>query len=144
MIPCAEPGGRSKKGSYAEAIAEIRTALEKSTYMGGPGGTPRGLSDDPRLIALLGWVYALSGRRNEALGLARRVKTRAAKDPEVAMELAGIHAALGNKDEAFFWLERCYQMKRAVLIGLKCAPELESLRSDPRFQDLLRRMGLPL
>jgi TolB-like protein/DNA-binding winged helix-turn-helix (wHTH) protein/Flp pilus assembly protein TadD len=132
------------KGSYPQALAEIRTAMEKATYLGGFGlATPRGLRDDPRLIALIGWVDALSGHRGEALGIARQLGTGAANDPEVAEELAGIYAALGDKDQAFLWLERTYQLDRTVLGELKCAPELENLRSDPRFQDLLRRMNLP-
>jgi TolB-like protein/DNA-binding winged helix-turn-helix (wHTH) protein/Flp pilus assembly protein TadD len=132
------------KGNYPQALAEIRTSMEKATYLGGSGlATPRGLRDDPRLIALIGWVDALSGHRGEALGISRQLRTVAANDPEVARELAGIYAALGDKDQAFLWLERTYQLDRTVLGDLKCAPELENLRSDPRFQDLLRRMNLP-
>jgi TolB-like protein/DNA-binding winged helix-turn-helix (wHTH) protein/Flp pilus assembly protein TadD len=131
------------KGSYTQAIAEIRTAMEKSTYLGGPGGLKRGLRDDPRLTAILGWVFALSGHRAEAFAITRQLKARAAGDPEVAEELAAIYGALGDKNQAFPWLEKTYQMDPRVLLELKCAPELESLRSDPRFQDLLRRMNLP-
>jgi tetratricopeptide (TPR) repeat protein len=131
------------KGSYTQAIAEIRTAMEKSTYLGGAGGISRGLRDDPRLIARLGWVYALSGRRGEALEIARKLKAVAASDPEVAEALARVYGALGDKNQAFLWLEKAYQMDPRVLLELKRVPELGSLRSDPRFRDLLRRMNLP-
>jgi len=119
--------------------------MQKATYTGGLGlsATPRGLRDDPRLIAQIGWVHALWGHRTEALAIAWKLKAGAAADPEVAEELAGIYAALGDKDQAFLWLEKTHQINPTVLLDLKCAPELENLRSDPRFRDLLRRMNLP-
>jgi len=133
------------KGSYTESIAEIRGAMEKATYLGGSGlATPTGLRNDPRLIALIGWVHARSGHRAEALGIARKLKASAESEPEVARELAAIYAALGDNEQAFFWLDKTYQLDRTELGELKCAPELQNLRSDPRFRDLLRRMNLPL
>jgi TolB-like protein/DNA-binding winged helix-turn-helix (wHTH) protein/Flp pilus assembly protein TadD len=133
------------KGNYTESIAEIRAAMEKATYLGGSGlATPTGLRNDPRLIALIGWVHARSGHRAEALGIARELKASAESEPEVAKELAAIYAELGDKEQAFLWLDRTYQLDRTELGNLKCAPELENLRSDPRFRDLLRRMNLPL
>lgn len=88
---------------------------------------------------------ALSGHRAEALKIARQLRARGARDREVALGLAGIYAALTDKDQAFFWLDKTYHLDpKVLLVELKCAPELENLRSDPRFQDLLRRMGLPL
>jgi serine/threonine protein kinase/Tfp pilus assembly protein PilF len=57
--------------------------------------------------------------------------------------IARRHALLGEKDQAFAWLEKAYSEKSAQLRYLKVSPELDSLRSDPRYADLLKRMGLP-
>ena len=57
--------------------------------------------------------------------------------------IAGDHAFLGEKDLAFAWLEKAYAEKSGILLGLKGEPALDSLRSDPRYADLLKRMGLP-
>jgi hypothetical protein len=52
------------------------------------------------------------------------------------------YARLGDKDKAFFWLEKCYA-ERVGLLALKIEPALDDLHSDPRFADLMRRVGLP-
>jgi hypothetical protein len=54
-------------------------------------------------------------------------------------DIAVIHAGLGDKDRAFEWLERCYAERSRHLTFLKVAPVVDSLRSDPRFSELLRR-----
>ena len=59
------------------------------------------------------------------------------------LEAAVICAALGNRDEAFKWLEKSYEDRVQGLIYLKSNPEFDNLRSDPRFADLTRRIGLP-
>jgi len=57
--------------------------------------------------------------------------------------LAMIHMALGERDQTFQLLDRCYEERSPWLAWLKADPALDPLRSDPRFADLLRRMGLP-
>jgi hypothetical protein len=54
-----------------------------------------------------------------------------------------IHAGLGEKDKAFEWLEKAYQERSEELLFLKVEPVLDPLRADPRFQSLIRRIGLP-
>ncbi|UCE49732.1 MAG: hypothetical protein JSW47_06200, partial [Phycisphaerales bacterium] len=56
---------------------------------------------------------------------------------------ADVYASLGNKDEAFRWLEKAYQERNFGMIWLKRSHSWESLRSDPRFDDLVQRMGFP-
>jgi len=57
------------------------------------------------------------------------------------MEFAKIYAALGEKDQAFEWLEKAYEGREGTLGGLKVNPKMDNLRSDPRFSDLLRRLN---
>jgi tryptophanyl-tRNA synthetase len=54
------------------------------------------------------------------------------------------YAALGDKDKAFFWLQKAYQENSSFMTSLKFWSAFDSLRSDPRFTDMLRRVGLPL
>ena len=60
-----------------------------------------------------------------------------------AWNLAGFYSALGDKDKAIEWLMKAYEQRSANLCLLKVAPDFARLRSDPRFQDLLRRMNFP-
>ena len=57
--------------------------------------------------------------------------------------IAGIHAGLGRKDEAFRSLEEAFRFRSRYLVWLKVAPEYEQLRPDPRYQELVSRIGLP-
>lgn len=57
--------------------------------------------------------------------------------------ITAIHAALGDKDEAFAWLEEADRVRDGILARLKVDARFDSLRSDPRFADLMRRVGLP-
>jgi hypothetical protein len=60
-----------------------------------------------------------------------------------AYNIATIYASLGKKDQAFDWLEKSYEDRTFWLAGLKVDPEMDTLRSDPRFKELLRRMNFP-
>jgi hypothetical protein len=57
--------------------------------------------------------------------------------------LAMIHARLGDTEAAFQWLERGYEMRTRSVVNLNVEPQFDPLRSDPRFADLVRRVGLP-
>ena len=61
----------------------------------------------------------------------------------VADHIAGIYTALGDRDSAFAWLNRAYADRSSDLVYLRVDPTFNRLRSDPRFQDLLRRMNFP-
>ena len=58
------------------------------------------------------------------------------------MIIVDIYAVMGEKDQAFAWLERAYKDRNPYLVALKSSPRLEILRSDPRYYDLVRRVGL--
>jgi tetratricopeptide (TPR) repeat protein len=115
---------------YEEAIAEFRERLKQ----------------DPReafALAHLGNTYARAGRVREARECLRQLKQRSDVETIGTYPIACIHAALGEKDQAFEWLEKAYEVRDQGLLFLKVGPDLDSLRSDPRFQDLLRRMNFP-
>lgn len=115
------------KGMYAEAVNEFRTAC------GLYGEVTNCLLDQ-------GYVYALWGKRDDALAVLNRLAH--SKEYVSPVGLAVLHAALGDKEAAFRWLERAYAGHDSQLQHLKVDPRCDSLRSDPRFADLLRRMRL--
>ena len=79
----------------------------------------------------------------EARECIRELKERLAEEAVGVFEIALVYAGLGEKDLAFEWLERAYDEHDKGLVSLKVDPPLDPLRSDPRFQDLLRRMNFP-
>jgi tetratricopeptide (TPR) repeat protein len=118
-----------EKGMYEEAIAEMRKQPRPAIA----------------LLSHLGNTYARAGGVGEARECLRKLKERA-RDSNVvgAYATALIHAGLGEKDEAFKWLERAYEELDKGMAFLRVDPTLDPLRSDPRFQDLLRRMNFPI
>ena len=92
----------------------------------------------------LGNTYARAGRITEARATIPKLEEHLRKDGIGTYEIALVYAGLGEKDEAFQWLEKAYAVRDKGLTYLKIDPPLDPLRSDPRFQDLLRRVGLPL
>jgi len=113
---------------YDEAVAELQKA--------------RQLDETPIMLALLGHIYAVTGKRNEARkiidelnGLSKRMYV----DPYF---LAEIYVALGERDQALQALESAYTQRSSWLGWLKVEPKFDQLRGDPRFKDLVRRVGL--
>jgi len=87
-------------------------------------------------------TYALAGDRdkaNKALNELREISKRHYVSP---YWFAGVYAGLGDKEQAFAWLDKAYQDRTLFLIWLKVEPQFENLRDDPRYNDLLRRIGL--
>jgi hypothetical protein len=83
----------------------------------------------------------MSGKREEALATLNRLRT--SKEYVSPAVLAVLYAGLGDKEAAIQSLERAYSAHDTALQSLKAEPRYDSLRSDPRFQDLMRRVGLP-
>ena len=117
-----------QKKMYEQAIAEFQTAVQLS------GGSSV-------FVANLARAYASAGKTKDATRLLDELKKGSAPGSSNASEIATIYAALGNKDEAMKWIEKGYEERfnPGVLTRLGFDP----LRSDPRFQDALRRIGLP-
>ncbi|MFQ5864552.1 MAG: protein kinase [bacterium] len=118
-----------QKGMYPEAIAEFQKAVKLS----------RGLA---LIVGGLGHAYAVSGRTAEALKVLAELNERAKHEYVSAYNLAVIYAGLGDKDQAFKWLEKACGERFSWLVFLKVEPIFDSLRSDPRFTVLLQKMGL--
>jgi tetratricopeptide (TPR) repeat protein len=124
----------ARKGDYAQAISEY----EKM----GPQGY--GVSAENQLIASgLGWIYAVAGRRKDAERVIQDFNTLSSTASVDPLWVAQIYSGLGDKDRAFELLEKSYTQHSANLAFLKPDPFWDGLRSDPRYADLLRRMGLP-
>jgi tetratricopeptide (TPR) repeat protein len=93
-------------------------------------------------ISDLAYTYALAGRKQEAVGLVTQLKDMAKQKYVSPYDLAVAYVGLGDTDTAFSWLEKAYQERDEGLLLLKIDPVLDSIRSDPRFSDLLARAGL--
>jgi TolB-like protein/DNA-binding winged helix-turn-helix (wHTH) protein/Tfp pilus assembly protein PilF len=113
---------------YQEAISELKRAVELS------GGSPT-------CIANLARAYAASRNRHETLKLLEQLKSRSSGAYSHGSEMAIIYASLGDNDDAMNWLERAYEEKFNP--GALLRPGFDPLRSDARFKDLVRRVGLP-
>jgi TolB-like protein/Flp pilus assembly protein TadD len=113
-----------QKHSYNEAIAEFKKAIELS------GGSIPCASN-------LAYAYAISNKRNEAVKILNDLKTRSTRN---ASEIALIYVGLGENDQAMKWLGKAYEEHFNPSILLR--PAFDPLRSDPRFQNLVHRIGL--
>jgi len=88
------------------------------------------------------YVYAVSGQKDRALKVIDELKELSKRRYVSSYHLAMIYIGLRQKDPAFEWLESAYRERSDLLVYLNVEPRLDSLRSDPRFKDLLRRVGL--
>ncbi len=116
------------KHMYDEAIAELQKAVQLS------GGSPT-------CVANLARAFAASGKRSEAVKLLGELKTRSGPGHANTSEIAMVYASLGDKDQAMNWLEKGYEDRFNP--GVLLRPAFDPLRSDPRFQNLVHRIGLP-
>ncbi|MEO5896794.1 MAG: hypothetical protein ABIS06_13940 [Vicinamibacterales bacterium] len=95
----------------------------------------------PGALCYLGYAYATSGKRDEALAILGKLKTT--REHRSPAELAALYVGLGDKEGALALLERAYRERDEQLQYLKVEAHFHALRSEPRFQDLVRRVGLP-
>jgi len=117
-----------QKGLYPEAIAAFQNGVR--------------LSKDDAEIGYLGNAFAVAGRKLDAfrvLGDLQRISKKRHVSP---YSIALVYVGLGDKDRAFEWLERAYAERSPKLVYLKVEPQLDPLRSDPRFATLMTKMGL--
>jgi TolB-like protein/DNA-binding winged helix-turn-helix (wHTH) protein/Flp pilus assembly protein TadD len=115
-----------QKQNTSEAIAELQTAIRLS-------------GDSPTCTANLARAYSAAGKKEEALKLLSDLKKGSNPAYSRATEIAMVYAALGDRDQAMRWLEKGYEERFNP--GVLLRPGFDPLRSDLRFQDLLRRIG---
>ncbi len=99
-------------------------------------------ADDPYGAGELGYVYAKAGKKDEAMGILNRLIEFSKKDYDVSVEIAYVFAGLGDKDNAFAWLEKGYNERNIQLEFLKIDPMWDNLRPDPRYAAMLKKIGL--
>ena len=117
-----------QKHMYDEAVAELQKAVELS-------------KGSPTCVANLARAYAASGKTSDTVKLLSDLKNSSNRGYSDASEIAVIYAALGDRDQAMNWLEKGFEERFNP--GVLSRPGFDPLRSDPRFQDLVRRIGLP-
>jgi tetratricopeptide (TPR) repeat protein len=98
-------------------------------------------SGDPVSESLAGWAYGLSGNHQQAQQILVGAHERRKQRYFSGLLLAMLHSGLGEREEAFEWLEVGYQERDGLLLTLKVDPAHDALRSDARFSDLLHRIG---
>src|SRR5580700_5352457 len=120
----------SGKQMYPEALAEYEKGVATD-------------SKDEWALSGLGWVYALMHNRMKAEGVIRRLRQHARERPDLALEIAIIYSALGEKNEAFDWLEKAYQNRDGGLMLVSSYWYFAEIRSDPRYAEFVKKIGLP-
>jgi TolB-like protein/Tfp pilus assembly protein PilF len=119
----------TQKSEFEEAIAEAQKAV---TLSGG--------STEYQLI--LGYIYAVNGKIKEAKNILKQLEELEKKKNVPLFQKALIYEALGETDQAFSFLEASFERREYGMLTLKVLPELDSLRSDPRFKVLMEKVGL--
>ena len=120
----------TQTGRYDEAVGEMQKAAE--------------LLGSDSFKGQLGYVYAVAGRRDEALRILAELKEAARGRYVPGGQVMWVYVGLGDKDRAFEYLEKGFKGAGPGLpLSLRADPKFDRMRSDPRFADLLRRMGLP-
>jgi tetratricopeptide (TPR) repeat protein len=120
------------KGAFDDAVRELQYAIQLD------GANPNIL-----IVAELARTYAQAGNVTEGRRrLADLEQAHPNPAPSLAAYLAYIHAALGDTDRAFAWLESAVKNGAVVLVWAQVDPRLDPLRNDPRYRELLRRLRL--
>ena len=118
-------------GRYSEGIALLQSRMASPDV------------DRPSMMAYLARAYDLNGQRTEAQAVIADLLALSKQTYVSPVHLAVAYMGVGARDEAFDWLERAHKERSGFLIYIKAWPAFVPLHSDPRFADLVRRMGLP-
>jgi len=120
----------AQEGKYVEAENALRKAKDA-------------LKENEAVVADMGYLYAVSGRKDQALKVIDDLKELSKRRYVSSYHIALIHVALNKNEQALEWLERAYQERSDLLVYLKVDARVDKLRSDERFKDLVKRVGLP-
>ena len=118
-----------RKGDSAGAIARCEKAIKAQ-------------GRDPSFLSALGYALARAGRHKEAMVLARELEARHRKQPFNPTVVALLYAGLGDRQRALDWLERAYKEHDVQLAWFNLEPQVDMLREEPRFVELMSRMRL--
>jgi Tfp pilus assembly protein PilF len=118
-----------QKGNPAEAVAQIEKAAA--------------LSSGPNTMASLAHAYAIAGQKEKAQKILTELEGRAKKESISGYQFALIYTGLGERDKTFSALEKAVRERSTLLTYVKMDPRFDPIRSDARFIDILRRIGLP-
>ncbi len=121
----------SRKGMHAESLAALQKAMAVS-------------GNRADLLMSLAYSQAMAGKTAEAQTVLAQMKRLYARSPDIAFGMAVAYASAGEKDQAFALLDKAFRERSASMVLVGVTPVLDPLRGDPRFADLLRRVGLPL
>jgi tetratricopeptide (TPR) repeat protein len=122
------------QGAYPQAFSEFDKIPDKD----------KTVAAESQLVAGgLGWLFAVAGKRGEALNVARQFSRLSEHSYVDFYTFATIYAGLGDKEESFRLLEKAYEQHSALMPYLAVDPFWYGIHSDPRYADLLRRVGLP-
>jgi TolB-like protein/Tfp pilus assembly protein PilF len=125
-----EPLGKVfiKQRKYSEAIEAFQkdVAVDRTAFV----------------LAHLGHAYAVAGRRDEAFAILQELEGKYQRHESPGQFIASVYVGLGDMEQAFAWLEKDFQVRSGFLEYVITNPLFDSIRSDPRYADLLRRMGL--
>ena len=122
---------RVREGKYEDAIAEIERAVKMSNR-------------NTRALATLGNAYGLTGRTADAHAVLEELRTRGTREYVSAYYMALVYAGLGMRDRVVEHLDKAIEERQPYLVLLNVEPPFLSLRPDARFQDILRRIGVPV
>jgi tetratricopeptide (TPR) repeat protein len=118
----------AQKGEFSEAIAAVQEAQQ--------------LTDTPQVMATLGVIYGLSGKRHKAQQVLAELNEKKNRFHFSAFNFASIYASTGDNDEAFKYLRKACESRSIELVWLNVNPIFDGMRQDPRFAILLSRIGL--
>ena len=120
----------SKQGRNTEAIVEAEKSVELSKRQN-------------LLLGVLGYVYAKAGRQTDAIKIIKELSELYQKQQAGGLDIARVYSGLGDKDQTFVWLEKEFQSRNQKMPIWLSIGFFDFLRDDPRYKDLLKRMGLP-
>ena len=119
-----------KLGRHAEALAAAEKAVQASNR-------------SSITVGDLGFVQGVLGKRSEAINLIKELEDKYSRKEAIGQYLAVVYLGLGDKDKAFEWLEKDFQVRNGKLPEIRWQVQFESVSNDLRFKDLIKRMGLP-
>ena len=119
----------SRKGQYQDAL----TAAQKGLELSGRSNAA---------LAQMGFALGKLGRSEEAKAILKELETKFEAKTADARDIADVYTGLGEKDKAFEWLEKGFRYRSFNIAGLTLDPLLDPLSDDPRWGDMLRRVGL--